>query len=80
MNTKKLTRKQERERVRKRGPAFLKKGLEIGTLGKTVAGAFYYNKTHHCWKVAFSTPPNHDLPGLDALVSFMAIVRYLTQY
>ncbi|KAL7783442.1 hypothetical protein V8C37DRAFT_397171 [Trichoderma ceciliae] len=59
--------KKEKEAARKRGPSLLGKGCGLGRKARVVSGAFYYEPTHHVYKVRCHLPKGKTLPDLTRL-------------
>lgn len=60
--------KKEKEAARKRGPSLLNKGCGLGRKARVVSGAFYYEPTHHVFKMQCYLPKGETLPDLNTLV------------
>lgn len=60
--------KKEKEAARKRGPSLLSKGCGLGRKARVVSGAFYYEPTHHVFKMQCHLPRGETLPDLNGLV------------
>ena len=60
--------KKQKETARKRGPSYLRKGVELGQKANIIAGGFYEEPTHHRWCLSCHIPEGRDLPDLQAIV------------
>lgn len=75
--------KKQKETARKRGPSYLRKGVELGQKANIIAGGFYEEPTHHGWCLSCHIPEGRDLPDLQAIVrkygySSLYVFRRLT--
>ncbi|KAK5988057.1 hypothetical protein PT974_12193 [Cladobotryum mycophilum] len=59
--------KKEKEAARKRGPSLLSKGCGLGRKARVISGAFYFDPTHHVYKVDCHIPEGETLPDLTRL-------------
>ncbi|KID83320.1 hypothetical protein MGU_09411 [Metarhizium guizhouense ARSEF 977] len=59
--------KKQKETARKRGPSYLRKGVELGQKANIIAGGFYEEPTHHGWCLSCHIPEGRDLPDLQAI-------------
>jgi hypothetical protein len=60
--------KKQKETARKRGPSYLRKGVELGQKANIIAGGFYEEPTHHRWCLSCHIPEGCELPDLQAIV------------
>ncbi|KAM3526961.1 hypothetical protein MY4038_006577 [Beauveria bassiana] len=61
-STHKLHSKTQKETARKRGRNWLRKGAELGQKAEIICGGFFWDPTHHEWRVELHVPEGQEAP------------------
>jgi hypothetical protein len=70
--------KKQKEVARKRGPSYLRKGVQLGQKANTIAGGFYKEPTHRRWCVSFHLPEGCEAPDLRAIVCLVHMLLLIS--